>query len=1460
MPTPKQANWGRVFDPPALPENDPGIPRPAGIPEDIARADGGEDWWYDVCEIHQGGVLVGYAAAGYNTMPNWGFIDPTGCRTSRPGLDWKEDEFETATHRKGELRTWLAFYNLQGEMNWCRSFFAGTFYGVVQDSDGNIVAVGETSYTRMSESIDVGQPDVLYNPGWAATSVNMADVDCSIGPEPLGVMGLKAIAVKVDLSGALQWANCYGPIQDFGAAAWSEASRAYAVSRTVLPGNNPGLYMVSEAYGFMPGPSVFATRLNSDGTVYDAHMFVAGEPVIPPGASGVYVYNVDIKEHNGTEHVLITGAYPSNGAIHSFLWHFNDAMNAPYTVDPNFNLTTEHPAVANEHNASGVQISTSATLEDREGQLVAIWPVLSNYLYNNPYHPNAVADLKVHGLPINDPSARWTNDLGEVRAYDLRAGVVGTNDGGIAIVSSRYAPGFDATTPFCWNDVSPATQSCLQSTFNAIDWEGGSDPCSAPYFRYWNTDAYVAKLDKANGSLLWETQFDAEPTSPSGCFPDDMRKNECMYQIVNAEDGGLVICGNTSHNFDDAYLAKVKPSCQASLNYEPLPLNSQGQYILTSNETWASDRNIYGTIVIPSGVTLSITDNATIRFADSQQLYWPTRIEVEAGGTLNVMNATLAAVEGCPGSLWDGVLIKGDHDASQLTAGAQGQAFYTNSLIAQARIGTLIANTFTLGPIGTETSENHSGGIVQATNTTFRNNVYSVSFSPYENHTPYQPSAIRANLSSFKTCHFENTGDAVFPGPATMDHVLLNFVRGITFEGCDWKVDLTTTAYEDIAQLGTGLHSINSSFSVIDFCISDPGPYGCGSQTHSSFENLNRGIVATTFDPSRTFKVDGTRFTKNNMGIYMSGIQNQVITRCAFEVPEPQVPGLIFVPYGVYSDQCTGYTIQENSFNTNEQAGHPKVGLIINNSGKAPNLIYNNRFDNLLAAQLVQGKNRYVSATPSPYEGQGLEIRCNDFGQTAPNLYDVALTGTRPTIARQQGRNAIQSGGAPPDPTKPAGNVFSDNCTDNPLGDYFVQDEDSEWITYWYHESSVFHTTPLCYNFIEPVSTPVVYLNKEQACPTHLVADGPSHIIAAQEGKEGWDDTKDAYDAAKDNGDSEGLVAYLEDPANSSTAKRNALLSVAPKAGLEALKAAFNSEPMLSDWHLAQSLVANSPLDGEALKWTHESGLDPFFTNLVDGAQTGEVNLLTVLQAEMAQYSQKKAEALYGLGQEAWLKATETGEALDSLLVWTARYAPEHAKLTEAGVLSAKGEFSALEIMAANEELSSDEPEKFSVLKLWAQAEQTNGWNQPDQGTVNYLQNLGQQQDVIGSAHASAWMHALGEELAPEVIILPSTAKRAGPPTAAVKSRTEIAPMEFLEAYPNPTSGTQWVVYNLPEGGEKAMIRVSDALGREIMLKPVGNKTGILEMNTSAWSSGVYNASLSLDDVVVGKMKLMVQR
>jgi len=1229
----------------------------------------------------------------------------------------------------------------------------------------------------------------------------------------------------------------------------------WAVGRTSYPGGS----------GMVP----FVVRVSSSGVRLDHELYTMGQanttlpldwPQEPEG------WFTQIASDPATDRLLITGYFNTpmvpERAIALVLEPGADPFQPTWF---RFTGNTYELEFTGVHHTTSPHYTTGGGFVTTDGVTRIIWPIISNYEIGYPASGPHSATLFVHGF---GPSGafEWTTSLGEVRAYDLQSDICQMADGNLAVVSSKWARGYSLGGEHVSYATLPSTtQTCLDADFGYTE---GVAPIiwnmETWLFNYWNTDPFVAKLNAATGVPIGAAQWDADPSTTFECSYGDLRDQECVYKITEAGDGGWVVSGNTSHNFDDMYLTKIKPGCQSALAYEPLPLNTQGKYELQTNETWNTDRNIYGTIVVPDGKTLTINNSAVIRFADTQKLYWPTRIEVEAGGTLFMNdNAVLAAVEGCPDALWDGVLIKGDGLASQFTTGAQGRALLEYCTIAQSRVGTLAANEFAMGPMSPEDPSQFSGGIIIANEVTYRNNVYDVAFSEYENFTPNHPYyQVRQNVSTFTKCHFLNGGDLNYPGPAAKDHVLLNFVRGIVFDGCDWDVDLTTTEYADIKQLGTGIHSINSTFSVIDFCISDPGPYGCGNQLHSRFGNLNRAIVATTFDPSRTFKVDGAVFDKNNMGIYMSGIQDQMITRCAFDVAEPQVPGLIFVPYALYGDQCTGYTIQENSFTTTEPEGHVKVGAIISNSGKAPNLIYNNSYDKLFAAQLVEGNNRYTNIINpgNPYQGQGLEIRCNDFGQTATNKYDVALTGTLPTIAKQQGRNAVQSGGAP-DPTKPAGNVFSDNCI-NPEGDYYVEDLGTEYIQYWYHESSVYHTQPICYNFIEPSSAFALYVSKEQACPTHLGKDGPTHLSEAHEGKEGFDSAQEAYDATKDNGNSAGLVAYLENPANSTTAKRNALLSVAPKASLESLKAAFNSDPALSDWHLTQSLVANSPLDGEALQWTYTSGLDPFFINLVDGAQTGEVNLLTVLQMEMAQFSQEKAEALYGLGQDAWLKATETGEALDSLLVWTARYAPENAKATEAGVLGAKGAFNALELLAANEELSSLEPEKFTVLKLWAQAEQANGWQQPDQGTVNELQNIAQQTDVIGSAHAAAWLHALGEELAPEVIVLPDMTKSSNQNrnSTSVRARTEAVPLELLEAYPNPTAGAQWVVYSLPEASEHASLLVQDALGRLVVTRSVNNKNGILEFNTTSWSAGAYTAQLVLDGIQMGQLKLIVQR
>ncbi len=272
----------------------------------------------------------------------------------------------------------------------------------------------------------------------------------------------------------------------------------------------------------------------------------------------------------------------------------------------------------------------------------------------------------------------------------------------------------------------------------------------------------------------------------------------------------------------------------------------------------------------------------------------------------------------------------------------------------------------------------------------------------------------------------------------------------------------------------------------------------------------------------------------------------------------------------------------------------------------------------------------------------------------------------------------------------------------------------------------------------------------------------------------------------------------------------------------------------------------------------YESDLAPFYVDLVEGAQTGDVNLLSVIEAEMAWHGQLRAEAIYGLGNEAWLDSLDVTASMDSLLLWVNQYDAPNATLTEAGILAAKEEHASLEWLAAAKEAAGEEPQLYGLLKLYAQEQQDAGWLEPSPATLAYLEALAADRDVIGSAQANAWLHALGNELPEEIIILPeeSGAKRMVHEKAQSTERTPLS----LEAYPNPTAGEQWLVYELPEGVEMAELRVHDLVGRQYTNQRIGNTMGIFEMNTQQLPNGMYIASVIADDLLIGQVKLLVQR
>lgn len=1432
----------------------------------ITPATSGEDWWYAHCNLYDGSNnLIGYAAAGYNTIPNWGYEDQTGCFKAKienvPGVteDPKPQEFETWQHRKGAPRQWIARFDRWGNMVWCRSYLPGVLYGITQAEDGSIVAVGEASANRRSEDYQnpgVNQWPITYNPG-LTTSGELTGLDCSTSG--LGQLALKNTVIKVDLNGQVVWQHFYGiPIAN--ADGWGTGGRGWAIKAADVAGS-PGFYVTASGGTGAGGPSgehPYLIRLDADGTVVDRHVFFAGDPAL--GAIGVSSVGfirplgLDLREVGGQQRIAVSGQIGQAGVNNrAFVWYMNDADNAPFSVTTA--QVTNSLQLLPHHSTSLQQHCSGVVLAEAGGSPVVIWPVLTDYIIGDVFAGRSVATLKVHRIDPPSNAITWTSNLGEVRAYDLQADGVFTSDGEVAMVSSKWSPPFNVGNPFRWDDLPSGTQACISSDFPS-DWS------TTENYDYWKTDAYVAKLKLSTGQLIWTATFDSDPATDHGCWPDDIRKQECMYKITEADDGGLVVSGNTSHNFDDGYLAKLKSDCQSKLAYENLPLDAFGTHVLTADQIWNTDKNIVGRLVIPAGRTLTLTGGATIRFADSEQMQWPTQLIVQPGGRL-VMDAgaTLSALNGaCPASMWDGVQVRGNYFLGQSPSTNQGHVrMGSGATIEHARTGLLAAWGDPGDPLGAIIKES-TGGLIQATDAVFRNNRYDVVFRPFENRT--SQGTVIANRSSFTRCQFITQGDLNNADLHPKDHVAMAAVRGVQFRGCTFTNSIVGSTYDLPFEQGTGIHSMNSSFIVGNDC-NVLLPYGTpcppANTTSSAFTNLHRGILATTFDPSRTFSVSDATFTGTNYGIRMEGIQDAAIHRNTFEVPEPITPGIVGTVYGIYGDQCTGYSIQENAFLTTQPGGvNKKVGLVIKDSGPYYNTFYNNSFENLYTGSIIEGKNAVVDETI------GLEVKCNDYGLAEANTFDVALTGSFVRVQASQGAPIFD----PLDQAEwrsPAGNRFSVDHDGSGSAEEDWHVENLGTVVEYFHHVAVppgSRTRPdwsFIPNEISPFEQAVTWPGKSIACPGRLESGGHEVKRLTAEAEHGeYGDSKDAYDATKDDGDTYSLLGYVSDPAHSSAQVRDALQSVAPKVSAEVWQAAFERSPAMSAWHITQALLSNSPLQGEVLKMMEYYALPEVYANLVYNAQSGEVNILSLLQSAMAVHGGAKSEALSDLGRLTWLDSLNFYPYLDSLLMIHGELPAWNSTLTESGVLAAKGEYNALEFLAENEALSGESPELYDLLKRYAAAEQNAGWDDAATVDLNWLAQLAAQRDLQGSAQANAWLHALGQELPEEIIILPGEGPKSMVQrhASAINWESGIA----LEIFPNPSTGPVFAVVEVPEEAERAELRLLDVHGRVLQLKPLSGGPNLVMLKAEGLVPGLYLAEVRLDGHGLAQAKVVIQR
>ncbi|MBL0044995.1 MAG: hypothetical protein IPP33_11560 [Flavobacteriales bacterium] len=84
----------------------------------------------------------------------------------------------------------------------------------------------------------------------------------------------------------------------------------------------------------------------------------------------------------------------------------------------------------------------------------------------------------------------------------------------------------------------------------------------------------------------------------------------------------------------------------------------------------------------------------------------------------------------------------------------------------------------------------------------------------------------------------------------------------------------------------------------------------------------------------------------------------------------------------------------------------------------------------------------------------------------------------------------------------------------------------------------------------------------------------------------------------------------------------------------------------------------------------------------------------------------------------------------------------------------------------------------------------------------------------------------------------------------------------MLTAYPNPSDGKEpvYLVAQLPEGMEQAILRVVDPAGRTITQTSVTPRTGIVEVAAKGMAAGLYSAALFANGVQLSAAKFEVIR
>ncbi len=496
-------------------------------------------------------------------------------------------------------------------------------------------------------------------------------------------------------------------------------------------------------------------------------------------------------------------------------------------------------------------------------------------------------------------------------------------------------------------------------------------------------------------------------------------------------------------------------------------------WVITSNETWDFDIQMYEDIIVKSGNTLTI--KCKVGMANNG------RIVVERGARLIIDGGEVYAW----GSSWSGIQVWGNSNQRQyiLTTGlAPDHGIVDVINLGTLRDAVIAISTGKFFDNGDLDWGGFFGGIIRCNNAKFINNWKGVAYYTYHNKNII--GNIIPNVGYFFNSVFETTSNLKDSNLLTPDaFATLWAVDGVKFLGNTFRN--TSLTVPSLDKRGNGIVSYDASFIV------DRYKTGCtifnsllgqcaawSTNNPSTFSNLQYGIYTQNTSPFNNIRVNDNDFIACNRGVYMGGTYYASITNNRINVGDG-LYSIPFLPYGIYSENSSAYDISNNSIFTTQTTlyGQSKAtGIVVNGSNGYNNTIYRNSMNMMANGTTIYGDNQ------GPGTGNGLKLKCNSYGQGSAGLNATDILMGK--ILFTNGKIDAMQGS----PSKGANNYFTRNSNDfydaystlipssNPVGSF----------NYYFNMDPSNKTEPL---FFSPTLSPNMILqplNYANMCPASL--------------------------------------------------------------------------------------------------------------------------------------------------------------------------------------------------------------------------------------------------------------------------------------------------------------------------------------------------------------------------------------